>query len=497
MGKPIAEVRGVGKTFGTTRALREAHLVLNAGEIHALLGENGAGKSTLVKILVGALQPDTGELRFDDGPAHLAGVAEAVAAGLVPIYQHRTLLPHLSVRENLLAFDLAAGSGWRITPRRNHEQIAQTLTAVGLRLDPSRVVSSLSVGEQQLIEIARGLAHECRVLILDEPTATLNQREVIQLFAILRRICDQGRAVLFISHRLDEVEEIADRITVLRDGVTTVRGAARGTLTVSDMVKAMVGHEVDVNELDLPPVGPTLLRMRGGGLRNAFSDADLELRRSEILGIVGLIGSGALELGEALTGAVCLDSGSIELAGQRLLIKSRRAALKAGIGLIPPDRETEGMFPTLSVADNALASTFYQISSFGWLRASAGSALLGPWMTRLALSPNDPKRKVAALSGGNQQKLLVIRALITMKKRILVGIEPTRGVDVAAREIIHRALADAARAGLAVILVSSDLEELLVLCHRVIVVRGGRIVAEVPRGQGAGRILQELAGAAA
>src|SRR5205807_1913585 len=157
---------------------------------------------------------------------------------------------------------------------------------------------------------------------------------------------DQGRAVLFISHRLDEVEEIADRITVLRDGVTTVRGAAHGTLTVSDIVKAMVGHEVDVDELDLPPVGPTLLRMRGGGLRNAFSNADLELRRSEILGIVGLIGSGALEIGEALTGAVSLDSGSIELAGQRLLIKNRRSALKAGIGLIPPDRETEGMFPT-------------------------------------------------------------------------------------------------------------------------------------------------------
>ena len=285
MSKPIAEVRGVAKSFGTTRALREAHLVLNASEIHALLGENGAGKSTLVKILVGALQPDAGELRLDDGPLHLVGVAEAVAVGLVPIYQHRTLMPHLSIRENLLAFDLAAGSGWRITPRRNDEQIARMLAAVGLRLHPNRAVSSLSVGEQQLIEIARGLARECRVLILDEPTATLNRRETGQLFAILRRICDQGRAVLFISHRLDEVQEIADRITVLRDGVTTVRGAARGTLTVPDMVKAMVGHEVDVNELDLPPVGPTLLRMRGGGLRNAFSDADLELRRSEILGI--------------------------------------------------------------------------------------------------------------------------------------------------------------------------------------------------------------------
>ena len=481
MSKPIAEVRGVAKSFGTTRALREAHLVLNAGEIHALMGENGAGKSTLVKILVGALKPDAGELRLDDMPLQPSGVADAVAKGLVPIYQHRTLLPHLSVRENLVAFDLAAGSGWRITPRRNDEQISQMLAAVGLTLHPNRVVASLAVAEQQLVEIARGLARECRVLILDEPTATLNRREVSRLFALLRRICEQRRAVLFISHRLDEVEEIADRITVLRDGITTVRGAARGTLAASDIVKAMVGHEVDVNELDLPAVGPTLLRMRGGSFHNAFSDADLELHRSEILGIVGLIGSGALELGEALGGAVPLDNGSIEFAGQRLLIKDRRTALKAGISLIPSDRDTEGMFPTLSVADNALASALYQISSLGWLKAAAGGALLGPWMTRLALSPNDPKRNVTALSGGNQQKLLVIRALITLKKQVLVGIEPTRGVDVGAREIIHRALADAARAGLAIVVVSSDLEELLVLCHRVIVVRKGHIVAEVLR----------------
>jgi ABC-type sugar transport system ATPase subunit len=375
MQEPIAEVSGVAKSFGTTRALREAHLVLHAGEIHALMGENGAGKSTLVKILVGALRPDKGELRLNGLPIQLGGVAEAVAAGLVPIYQHLTLLPHLSVRENLLAFDLASGPGWRAIPRRDHQQIEEMLSAVGLTLDPNRRVASLTIGEQQLVEIARGLARDCRVLILDEPTATLNRREVDQLFTILRRICAQGRAVLFISHRLDEIEKIADRVTVLRDGVVTIRGAARGALTASDIVRAMIGHEVAVNEIDLAPVGPTLLRLSNASVNNVFSDASFDLHRSEI---VGLIGSGALELGEALAGALPLDRGSIEMAGRPIILDSRRTALRAGIGLIPADREAEGMFLTLSVGDNALASALYRIASLGWLRAAVGKVLLNP-----------------------------------------------------------------------------------------------------------------------
>jgi ABC-type sugar transport system ATPase subunit len=496
--EPTVVADGIAKSFGTTRALRAGHLVLHAGEVHALIGENGAGKSTLVKILVGALQPDEGELRLNGRPLQLGGVADAVMTGLVPVYQHLTLLPHLSVRENLLAFDLATGSGWRTIPaRRDARRIGEILAAVGLALDPQRPVASLSIGEQQLVEIARGLARDCRVLILDEPTATLNRREVEQLFAALRRICGQGCAILFISHRLEEVEEIADRVTVLRDGVTAICGAARGTLTMSDIVKAMIGREVDVNELDLPPPGPVLARVRDATVDNVFSDAGFELHRSEILGIVGLLGSGALELGQALAGALPIDRGSIELSGRRVNLESRRAALRAGIGLVPADREAEGMFPTLSVRDNALASAFRQLSAFGWLPAAAGKTLLRPWIERLALAPPDSERNVTALSGGNQQKVLVIRALVARRMQLLVALEPTRGVDVGARAVIHHALADAAREGLAVAVVSSDLEELLLLCHRVIVVRRGHIVADVPRGSGAARILRELTGAAA
>ena len=465
MQEAVVVLNGIAKSFGTTRALRDAHLTLYAGEVHALMGENGAGKSTLVKILVGALQPDAGELRLKDLPLRLDGVADAVAAGLIPIYQHLTLMPHLSVRENLLAFDLATGSGWRAIPGRSDDRrIKEVLSAVGLTLDLGRLVGSLSVGEQQLVEIARGLARDCRVLILDEPTATLNRREVDRLFAILRNICAQGCAVLFISHRLDEIEEVADRVTVLRDGVATIRGAARGTFTVADIVQAMIGRQVDVNELDLAPPGSVLLRVHDASLNNVFADASFELHRSEILGIVGLLGSGALELGQALAGAVPIDRGSMELAGRRLNLKSRRAALQAGIGLVPADRETEGIFATLSVGDNALASALNRISSFGWIRALAGAAMLRPWIERLAVSPPDPQRDIAALSGGNQQKVLVIRALVAIGMQLLVALEPTRGVDVGAREVIHRALAEAARNGLAVIVVSSDLDELLVIC---------------------------------
>jgi ABC-type sugar transport system ATPase subunit len=498
MQQPILRVNGVSKSFGTTRALRDGRLVLRAGEVHALMGENGAGKSTLVKILVGALTPDAGEIQLDGAPLQLGSVAEGVAAGLVPIYQHLTLLPHLSVRENLLAFDVASGSGWRATPvRRNDERVGAMLAAVGLTLDPEVPVASLSIGEQQLVEIARGLSRDCRVLILDEPTATLNRREVDQLFVILRRICAEGRAVLFISHRLDEIEEIADRVTILRDGVATIEGAPRGTLTIADIVKAMIGREVDINELKLPSPGEVLLRVSGAGVKDVFTDVSFELRRFEILGVVGLLGSGALEIGQALSGALALDRGTVELAGTRLDLKSRRAALQAGIGLVPSDREAEGIFQTLSVWNNALASAFPRISSFGWLRPAAGWALLQPWIKRLALSPPDPERNVGALSGGNQQKLLVIRPLIARRMQLLIALEPTHGVDIGSRAVIHRALADAARDGAPMVVVSSDLEELLVLCHRVIVIRRGRIVAEVPRGSGAALIARELTGTAA
>jgi ribose transport system ATP-binding protein/rhamnose transport system ATP-binding protein len=496
--EPILVASGIAKSFGSTRALRDGDLILNAGEVHALMGENGAGKSTFVKILVGALAPDAGEIRLHGRPLRPNGVAAAVAAGLVPIYQHLTLMPHLSVRENLLAFDIAAGSGLRRAPgRRGDPRVREILAAVGLALDPETAVESLSIGEQQLVEIARGLARDCQVLILDEPTATLNRREVDQLFAALRRICAQGRAVLFISHRLDEIHEIADRITVFRDGVATIRGAARGTLTVADIVTAMIGRAVTADVLDLPSPGPVLLRLRDASVNGAFSGVSFDLHRHEVLGLVGLVGSGALELGQALAGAREFSGGSLELLGRPLDLQNRRAAMRAGVGLVPTDREVEGMFSTLSVADNALASAFPQFSRLGWVRTAAGRVLLQPWIEKLALSPPDPERNIGTLSGGNQQKVLVIRALIANGTQLLVALEPTRGVDVGAREVIHQALADAARAGLGVIVLSSDLEELLMLCHRVIVIRDGCVVAEVPRGTGPGRILRELTGAAA
>ena len=496
--EPILVASGIAKSFGSTRALRDGNLVLNAGEVHALMGENGAGKSTLVKILVGALAPDAGEIRLNGRKLRPGRVAEAVAAGLVPVYQHLTLLPHLSVRENLLAFDIAAGSGWRPTPvRRDAGRVDAILAAVGLALDPETPVASLSIGEQQLVEIARGLARDCQLLILDEPTATLNRREVDQLFAALRRICAQGRAVLFISHRLDEISAIADRVTVFRDGVATIRGAARGSFTMADIVTAMIGRTVAAGNVQLPVPGAVLLRLRDARMGEAFAGVGFDLHAGEILGLVGLVGSGALEIGQTLAGALPLTAGSVEFAGHALSLEGRRAALRAGVGLVPADREAEGMFATLSVADNALASAFRQLSWLGWLRAAAGRALLWPWIERLALSPPEPERNIGSLSGGNQQKVLVIRALIAQRMRLLIALEPTRGVDIGAREIIHQAIADAARAGLGVIVLSSDLEELLLLCHRVIVIRDGRMVAEVPRGAGPAPILRELTGAAA
>ena len=485
---------GIHKAFGTTHALRSANLHMAGGELHALLGENGAGKSTLLKVLVGGVSPDVGELRMNGQLLALRDVRDAIGRGILPIYQQLSLVPHLSVAENLLAFELARGRGWsRARVREQRERARGALASVGLDVDPRVPVAELSLAQRQLVEIARSVMRDCRVLLLDEPTTSLTAEEVDVLFDVVGRMRASGTAVLFISHRLDEVERVADRVTVMRDGQTVVAGREARAVSRSELVEAMVGREV-VHASGRRPTraGRDGLSVAGLCGRGAFRDVSLSVGRGEIVGLVGLIGSGATEVGEGIAGVRPVRGGTVSIGGRSLGRSDRAAALRSGIGFIPIDRDRDGLFPGHSILHNASVSSLRGFVRGGLLSVRRERAALTPRLASLRVKPDDPDASISAASGGNRQKVLVVRNL-SSECSVLVAQEPTRGVDIAARQEIHQAFLDAAAGGLAILVTSSDLDEVGALCDRVLVMRAGHVVAEVPPDD-IPRIVRELTG---
>jgi len=479
---PTLELRDVAKSFGPVAALRSGTLEVAPGSIHALVGENGAGKSTLVKIVAGVHRRDSGEFRLLGAPADFASTAESKAAGVAVIYQEPTLFPDLSVAENIFMGRHPLGRGRRIDRARMYEESGALFERLGVSIDPRRVANGLSIADQQLIEIAKAISLDARLLVMDEPTAALSGNEVARLFAVARSLRDEGRALVFISHRFDEVFDLCDTVTVMRDGayVSTSRVAET---TEAEIVARMVGREVAELFPKTPaPIGEVVLDVQGLASTGEFHDISFQVRAGEIVGLAGLVGAGRSEIARAIFGVDGYDEGRVTLDGKVVPKGSPRRAIRAGMAFVPEDRRQQGLVIDGSIAKNIASVIRGGLARAGLLTASAENRAAAPWAGRLQVKTNALDMRAATMSGGNQQKVVIAKWLAT-GPRLLIIDEPTRGIDVGTKAEVHRLLSDLAGQGIAILMISSELPEVLGMADRVLVVCEGRLTADIPRGE--------------
>jgi rhamnose transport system ATP-binding protein len=470
----------VSKSFGSVVALRSADLALYSGSIHALVGENGAGKSTLVKIMAGLYHRDTGSMEMDGQLVNFRTTAEAKAAGIAVIYQEPTLFPDLSVTENVFMGRQPMGRFRRIDRAAMRAEVVRLLEGLGVRIDPDRPADGLSIADQQIIEIAKAISLDARVLIMDEPTAALSGVEVERLFAVARSLRDQGRALLFISHRFDEVFALCDTITVMRDG-SYISTSPISATSVPEIVRLMVGREVtELFPKTIVPIGEPVLEVSHLTRTGVFADISLTVRSGEIVALAGLVGAGRSEVARAVFGVDPYASGSVTVRGKRLPAHNTTAAMEAGIALVPEDRRKQGLILDSTVSTNVTDAVRMTIAKLGLISKRTENAFAQTWARRLHVKTAALDSTAGTLSGGNQQKVVLAKWLAS-NPRVLIIDEPTRGIDVGTKAEVHRMMCELAGHGMAILMISSELPEVLGMADRVLVMHEGRLTADIPR----------------
>ena len=475
----LLSVEGVTKRYGNSYALKDAGFSLCAGEVHALMGENGAGKSTLARIIAGATRASHAEIKVDGKPVTIRTPLDAQLLGIGIIYQELDLFQHLTVAENMVVRNPRFHEGTFTSKKQMQAFCLPHLRQVGLdHLDTGRMVASLSIGEMQLLAIARALSMEARIILMDEPTSSLMDDAVERLFALIEKLKAAGVAIVYVSHKMDEIFRVCDRITVLRDGVTVGTRRIAGT-NIQEVIEMMVGRKVDPSARSHRQISDSVLMSVSGLTTRKLKGIEFDLHRGEVLGVAGLVGAGRSELGAALFGLDDIRSGTVKLDGRAFRPRSAVDAMSRGIGLVPEDRKLEGLMMQMSILENGTMAVLPRMQRMGFVDKNLEKREIQSILARLALKFSSLHAPVASLSGGNQQKTLLARWLM-LNPDVLFLDDPARGIDVAAKQDIYRMIDELAAAGKGVLLVSSELPELLRCCDRILVLNNGRLTATLP-----------------
>jgi ribose transport system ATP-binding protein len=492
----ILEARDISKRFPGVQALDGVSVSFREGSVHALLGENGAGKSTLGKILAGLYQADSGSIVYQGSSVHFRSPNEAVHCGIAMVHQELLFAENMTVAENLCLAEIPA-RGFIVDTVEMKRRALKWLSTIGAEINPDVVVGDLSISKQQLVQIAGGIGRGARVLIFDEPTSSLSQVEADRLLALIRDLRDQGITCIYVSHRLDEIFAVCDTVTVLRDGKLVETCPIEG-LSKDDLIRKMIGRELaaSLSEHDSFTVGEEILSVQELSSPGKFRNVSFSLRRGEILALAGLVGAGRTEVAEALFGLDKQSSGRVTVQGRAISGHDPKKAMALGMGLVPEDRKRFGLVLSMNARENVSLPTLNRLSTAGWVRGRQERAVAGKFFDRMRVKAPSLDAPTIGLSGGNQQKLVIAKWMAADTDLLLVD-EPTRGVDVGAKAEIHNLIRELAAEGKAVLLISSDLPELLALATRVLVMREGSIVGELKGGAGEEEVMRLMAGLAA